>query len=65
MPAPAKILELTERFERNLAALTPHDKTLLQRHSAQPTEAADKQIDRLVYELYELTAAEIGVAEGR
>jgi type II restriction/modification system DNA methylase subunit YeeA len=28
-------------------------------------EAADKQIDELVYELYELTDEEIAVVEGR
>lgn len=40
---------------------TPHDKTLFQRQ----IEATDRLIDRLVYELYELTEGEIAVMEGR
>jgi hypothetical protein len=38
-----------------------HDRTLIQRQ----IEATDREIDRLVYELYELTPAEIAVVEGR
>jgi len=43
------------------AARTPHDKTLLQRQ----IEATDRQIDALVYELYDLTVEEIAIVEGR
>ncbi|MBM3189598.1 MAG: restriction endonuclease subunit M, partial [Chloroflexi bacterium] len=43
------------------AARTPHDKTLLQRQ----IEATDRQIDALVYELYDLTAEEIAIVEGK
>ncbi|MCH8314277.1 MAG: hypothetical protein IID17_14980, partial [Nitrospinae bacterium] len=40
-------------------AKTGHDKTVLQRQ----INATDNQIDRLVYELYELTDAEIAIVE--
>ena len=43
------------------AAKTPTAKTMLQRQ----IEASDRQIDRLVYELYHLTEEEIGIVEGR
>jgi hypothetical protein len=43
------------------AARTATDKTALQRQ----IDATDRQIDRLVYELYGLTEEEIGVVEGR
>ena len=42
-------------------AKTGHDKTHLQRQ----IDATDRLIDRLVYELYGLTEAEIAVVEGR
>ncbi len=42
-------------------AKTPDDKTRLQRH----IDAADRQIDQLVYELYGLTEEEIAVVEGK
>jgi hypothetical protein len=38
----------------------PHVRTVLQRQ----IEATDREIDRLVYELYGLTAEEIAVVEG-
>ena len=41
-------------------ALTPTEKTLLQRQ----IESTDAQIDALVYELYGLTEEEIKVVEG-
>jgi len=40
-------------------AQTQHEKTILQRQ----IEAADRQIDQLMYELYELTEEEIRVIE--
>jgi predicted type IV restriction endonuclease len=43
------------------AARTSQDKTMIQRQ----IEATDRQIDRLVYELYDLTDEEIGIVEGR
>jgi hypothetical protein len=43
------------------AAKTPNDKTLLQRK----IETTDREIDRLVYELYGLTEEEIKIVEGR
>lgn len=42
-------------------ASLPHSRELLQRQ----IDATDRQIDGLVYELYGLTEAEIGVVEGR
>ena len=40
---------------------TGHEQTLLQRQ----IDATDKQIDKLVYELYELTPEEISIVEGQ
>jgi hypothetical protein len=58
-----KMVALVERMlelHRKLAAATiPADKQLYQRQ----IEATDRQIDALVYELYELTEEEIGVVE--
>ena len=42
------------------AAKTDHEKTFVQRQ----IDATDTQIDRLVYELYELSAEEIRIVEG-
>ncbi|MFQ6613627.1 MAG: TaqI-like C-terminal specificity domain-containing protein, partial [Fidelibacterota bacterium] len=42
-------------------ANAPHDREVLRRQ----IDATDKQIDRLVYELYGLTEEEIGIVEGR
>jgi hypothetical protein len=42
-------------------ARTPHEQTALERQ----IEAADRQIDALVYELYGLTEEEIAIVEGR
>lgn len=58
-----RMVELLERMlalHRHLAAAkTGHEKTLLQRQ----IEATDRQIDRLVYEPYGLTAEEVAVVE--
>jgi hypothetical protein len=43
------------------AASIPADRTLYERQ----IEATDRQIDALVYELYDLTAEEIAIVEGR
>ena len=40
---------------------TAHDQTMIQRQ----IDATDRQIDRLVYELYGLTEEEIAVVEGK
>ncbi|HBI41921.1 MAG TPA: hypothetical protein DDY78_03565 [Planctomycetales bacterium] len=42
------------------AAKAPHDKTVLQAQ----IDATDRQIDRLVYDLYGLTEEEIRIVEG-
>ena len=58
------MVALVERMlalhEQLAAARTPTAKTTLQRQ----IDATDRQIDRLVYELYELTEEEIGIVEG-
>ncbi|MBM4466764.1 MAG: restriction endonuclease subunit M [Chloroflexi bacterium] len=60
-----RIVSLVEQMlslhKQLAAAKTPDAKTVLQRQ----IEATDKQIDRLVYELYGLTAEEIAVVEER
>jgi hypothetical protein len=52
-----KMLDLTKRLA---AAKAPHEKEVL----AGMIDATDRQIDRLVYELYGLTEDEIAVVEG-
>jgi hypothetical protein len=51
------MLDLHRRLS---AEANPHVKSILQRQ----IDATDKQIDRLVYELYELTEEEIAIVEG-
>lgn len=67
MPAPDSVKDLVARFERMLelprqfqATKTAHAKTVLQRQ----IDATDAQIDRLVYDLYDLTDEEIWIVEG-
>ena len=59
-----QMVALVERMlalHQKLAGATlPPDKDLYQRQ----IEAADRQIDALVYELYGLTEEEIGIVEG-
>jgi len=52
-----KMLDLNRRLA---AAKAPHEKEVL----AGMIDATDRQIDRLVYELYGLTEDEVGVVEG-
>ncbi len=47
-------------YQREGGAKTAHDKTFIERQ----IEQTDRQIDRLVYELYELTEEEIAIVEG-
>jgi hypothetical protein len=58
-----RMVELVERmldFNKQLAgAKAPQTKIVLQRQ----IETTDRQIDRLVYELYELTEEEIKIVE--
>ena len=55
------LVEQAESLNKQLAsAKTDHDKTSLQRQ----IDATDKQIDKLVYELYGLTEEEIKIVEG-
>lgn len=77
---PARILELVQHFETRRDSyhrgkskeaqlreefLNPVFEALGWHMMQQRIEVADRQIDWLVYELYELTEAEIGVVEGR
>lgn len=59
------MVELVERMlalhKQLAAARTAFDKESLQRH----IDITDRQIDRLVYELYGLTDEEIALVEGR
>ena len=52
--------QMLDLHRRAAAEHNPQMKTMLQRQ----IDATDKQIDRLVYGLYGLTGAEIGVVEG-
>jgi len=54
----SKMLDLNNKI---LAAKTDHDKTVIQRQ----IDATDKEIDKLVYELYGLTEDEIKIVEGQ
>jgi len=58
------MVELVEQMldlnKQMAEAKEPQTKTVLQRQ----IETTDRQIDRLVYELYELTEEEIKIVEG-
>lgn len=56
----ALVERMLELHRQLAAAQTPQAKTVLRRQIA----ATDRQIDQLVYALYDLTEAEIGVVEG-
>jgi hypothetical protein len=47
--------------ELQATSKTSHDRAVLQRH----IDTTDRQIDRLVYELYGLTEQEIRIVEGK
>ena len=56
----ALVERMLDLHKRLAAESVPHVKTVLQRQ----IDATDRQIDQLVYELYELTDEEIAVVEG-
>ena len=56
----ALVQQMLDLHRRAAAEANPQMKTMLQRQ----IDATDKQIDRLVYGLYGLTAEEVGVVEG-
>jgi hypothetical protein len=57
-----QLVEQMLELNKQLAdAKTDHEKTLIQRQ----IDATDKQIDKLVYELYDLTPEEIAIVEGQ
>ncbi|GAB4457856.1 MAG: hypothetical protein Fur0044_51210 [Anaerolineae bacterium] len=57
----ALVEQMLALHQQLAAAKSAHDKTALQRQIA----ATDRQIDRLVYALYNLTDEEIRLVEGR
>jgi hypothetical protein len=57
----APVEQMLSLHKELAAAKTPDAKTVLQRQ----IEATDKQIDRLVYELYGLTEEEVKIVEGK
>ncbi len=59
-----KMVSLVERMlelHKSPSARTPGDKERVKRE----IESTDRQIDRLVYELYELSHEEIAIVEGK
>ena len=56
----ALVTQMLDLLARLAAEDVPHEKAALQRL----IEMTDRQIDALVYELYELTLEEIAVVEG-
>ncbi len=55
----ALVERMLDLHKRLAVVKTPHDKTLLQHQ----IDAADREIDRLVYALYDLTPEEIAIVE--
>ncbi|MFA6413080.1 MAG: N-6 DNA methylase [Syntrophales bacterium] len=56
------LVEAMLNLNKQLAtARTPHEETILKRQ----IETTDRQIDRLVYELYDLTEEEMAIVEGK
>ena len=56
----ALVEQMLALHERHAAARTPHEQTVLQAQ----IDATDRQIDRLVYDLYGLTVEEVRIVEG-
>ncbi len=56
----ARVERILALHRQRQAARTPQEQNVI----AAQIEATDRQIDRLVYDLYGLTAEEIGVVEG-
>jgi len=54
------VSEMLDLHRKLAAAQVPQEKTMLKRH----IEATDKEIDKVVYALYNLTEAEIKIVEG-
>ena len=57
----ALVQRMLDLHKQLAAATLPHSQEMLQRQ----IDATDRQIDRLVYELYGLSDEEIRVVEGR
>jgi hypothetical protein len=56
----ALVEQMLALHRRRAAARTPNEQTVLQAQ----IDATDRQIDRLVYELYGLTEEEVRIVEG-
>jgi len=57
----ALVQAMLDLHKQHAAELNPHKKSMLQHQ----IDATDRQIDRLVYDLYGLTAEEIAIVEGQ
>lgn len=55
------VAERMLELHKQLGAKTDHETTMIQRQ----IDATDRQIDRLVYELYGLTEEEVAIVEGK
>jgi hypothetical protein len=59
---------MLQLHKQQVAAKSEHDRELYQRQTARPVlqgvDATDREIDKLVYELYGLTQEEIKIVEG-
>jgi hypothetical protein len=64
LTAPPIIHKLVATFAQNLAAYHAAKSPLEQERLARQIQAADRAIDALVYGLYGLSEAEIGIVEG-
>ena len=56
-----KVLQMLDLHKKLNETKSPHEKTVIQRQ----IDATDKNIDKLVYELYDLTEEEIKIVEGK
>ena len=67
MPAPPQVIDLVERFARNLDAYkrAEYKEAHVRVEFIRQIETTDRQIDALVYELYSLTDEEIAIVEGQ
>ena len=63
MSVPGRVVDLVERMlslhEKRAEAKIEHERTIIQHQ----IDATDRQIDRVVYELYDLTDEEIEIVE--
>jgi hypothetical protein len=56
-----RIMNLISNFNKETAPFTPQEQDMMKRE----IESTDRAIDRLAYELYGLSLAEINIVEGK